>query len=703
MKISILLPYKEDYSSKYAGAVSIHVSNLYNYSKFKSNISIYGNTNNSKYLSSNFKNIRIKTNVLTSSNKKYLNKFIAIQKISEPDIIEIHNRPNYVETIASKLKSKIILYFHNNPLTIAGSKTLNERIYLLKKSEFIFFNSNWTKNQFFKDLNEVNYIKKFGICYQSTKKAKVNLNKKKNIITFVGKLNSAKGYDIFGQTIIKILDKYKDWKSVVVGDEPREKHIFKHKNLKILSFKDNKFVLNLLKTASISVACSRWEEPFGRTSLEASSLGCATIITNRGGLLETTKHPIILKTLTVKSLFNLIEKLILNKKLRIKIQKLNYNSFKFTHEYVSRIIDNQRSIILNKFVEKKISINKNSKLRVIHITNFNFRYFGRLQYNTGIRINNGLIRGGHNVLSISDRDLISYTKTFRDPSGSKYLNKLILNSIDNFKPDLVVLGHADRVNSETLNNAKEKNKNLKISQWFLDPLSKYGPDYNKNKSRILDKHQVCDSTFITTHPNALDFKINKCFYMPNPCDKSLDYLKNFNEVQDFDIFYAISHGVHRGILRPGKKDEREVFIDKLKRKCSNISFDTYGMFGIQPIWGYEFLKKLSNSRMALNLSRGRPIKYYSSDRIAQLMGNGLLTFIHSDTQYQDFFDDNEMIFYKDISDLTEKIKRYTKNDKEWRIIANKGHTKYHKYFNSSLVAKFIIERTFGINSKYYWD
>jgi hypothetical protein len=250
--------------------------------------------------------------------------------------------------------------------------------------------------------------------------------------------------------------------------------------------------------------------------LEASSLGCATIITNRGGLLETTKHPIILKTLTVKSLFNLIEKLILNKKLRIKIQKLNYNSFKFTHEYVSRIIDNQRSIILNKFVEKKISINKNSKLRVIHITNFNFRYFGRLQYNTGIRINNGLIRGGHNVLSISDRDLISYTKTFRDPSGSKYLNKLILNSIDNFKPDLVVLGHADRVNSETLNNAKEKNKNLKISQWFLDPLSKYGPDYNKNKSRILDKHQVCDSTFITTHPNALDFKINKCFYMPNP-------------------------------------------------------------------------------------------------------------------------------------------------------------------------------------------
>jgi glycosyltransferase involved in cell wall biosynthesis len=33
--------------------------------------------------------------------------------------------------------------------------------------------------------------------------------------------------------------------------------------------------------------CSRWEEPFGRVALEASSRGCAvTIITNRGGLPE---------------------------------------------------------------------------------------------------------------------------------------------------------------------------------------------------------------------------------------------------------------------------------------------------------------------------------------------------------------------------------------------------------------------------------
>ena len=138
MKIAILLPYKEDYTSKYSGAVSIHVSNLYKYSKYKNNIEIFGNTNFKSYLTKNFKNITIKENILSSSNKKYLNKFIEDQKKNLSDIIEIHNRPNYVDTIYNNLNSKIILYFHNNPLSIAGSKLKSERLLLLEKCEYIF-------------------------------------------------------------------------------------------------------------------------------------------------------------------------------------------------------------------------------------------------------------------------------------------------------------------------------------------------------------------------------------------------------------------------------------------------------------------------------------------------------------------------------------------------------------------------------------
>ena len=75
MKIAILLPYKENYSPNFSGAVSIHVSNLYKYSKFKKNITIWGNTKNKNYLSNNYKNISISKQFLSSNNKKYLSKF----------------------------------------------------------------------------------------------------------------------------------------------------------------------------------------------------------------------------------------------------------------------------------------------------------------------------------------------------------------------------------------------------------------------------------------------------------------------------------------------------------------------------------------------------------------------------------------------------------------------------------------------------
>ena len=53
------------------------------------------------------------------------------------------------------------------------------------------------------------------IIYPSIKKQKkFNKNKKKQII-FTGKLNSSKGYDLFGNAISKILNKYSQWSAVV--------------------------------------------------------------------------------------------------------------------------------------------------------------------------------------------------------------------------------------------------------------------------------------------------------------------------------------------------------------------------------------------------------------------------------------------------------------------------------------------------------
>ena len=703
LKISILLPYKENFSPDYPGAVSIYVNDTTRNSKFKKNIVIYGSTNYKNKLSKNYVNLPFKKEFFKSSSKIYVQNFLYQEKKKRSDLIEIHNRPSYVDTIYSHTNSKLVLYFHNDPLEMNGSKSKDERMNLFNKTKKIIFNSQWSKKRFLKDIDKIFHkSKKLEVIYQSTNKQKINLKKKKKIISFVGKLNKAKGYDIFGKAIIKILNKFPDWKSNVYGDEPREKIIFKHPNLNILGFKKHNIVMQNFKNSSITVVCSRWEEPFGRTSLEAASRGCAVIISNRGGLPETVTNAIILRKLDEKTLYKAIKNLITNKNKRITLQRKSLNNFYLSNQYISRIIDKYRLEITNK---QDIKIKKkNSKIKILHVTNFNERHNGRLFYNTGRRLNNGFVRLNHSVLTLSDRDVVSYYRSLKDFDGSKTLNKKLIEIISNYVPDLIILGHADLIKKETLNFIKKTYPDIKIAQWFLDRMD---GDWKNNKKRFLDKINYVDCSFCTTSPNILNFpKKNPVYYMPNPADESFENLEIYkNDNLKNDVFFAMSHGVHRGNLKKGKYDKREKFINELVKKTPNIKYDLYGLNKVQPIWADNFKVSIANSKMGLNLSQGKSIKYYSSDRITQLIGNGLLTFIDKKTQLNKFFKNNEVIFYNSINDLSKKIIKYANNDILRKKIARNGKKKYLKYFNSKIVADFIINKTLKINKKkkYIWD
>ena len=63
-----------------------------------------------------------------------------------------------------------------------------------------------------------------------------------------------------------------------------------------------------------------------------------------------------------------------------------------------------------------------------------------------------------------------------------------------------------------------------------------------------------------------------------------------------------------------------------------------------------------------------------------------------------------MVFYKNISDLSEKISKISGDEKLRKSIAKKGKIKYMKYFNSTLVADYIINKTLDRNDKkkYFW-
>ena len=186
MKISVLLPYKENFAPNYAGAVSLFVKDTTSISKFKKHITVYGNTNYKNIYKLKYQNIFLKKNFLESGSKYYVREFLKFEKDEPSDIIEIHNRPNYFHIInAKKTKQKIVLYFHNDPLTMTGSRSEKDRKTLLDQCTKIIFNSHWSRKRFLEDIEGLHInSEKMTVIYQSTSITKVNLKNKKKMDYF---------------------------------------------------------------------------------------------------------------------------------------------------------------------------------------------------------------------------------------------------------------------------------------------------------------------------------------------------------------------------------------------------------------------------------------------------------------------------------------------------------------------------------------
>ncbi len=701
IKIATILPYKENYTFAKASAASLWVSEFYKKSKFKKTNYIFGHTKYKDFLSKNYININLKniSSKLKSATKEYSKKLIKKFKNQNYDLIEIHNRPLILKEIIKSINSRYIIYFHNDPLSMKGSKTIKERLNIINNVEKIIFVSEWTQKRFFINLDD-KLKTKTEIVYPSINPKK-KITKKKKYITFVGKLNESKGYDIFSKSIIKILDEFPEWRAFSLGDEDRRKIFIKHQNHFELGFIKHTKVLNLLNKSSISVVPSKWEEPFGRTALEATSRGCATIISNKGGLPETTKQAIVLKNLDDNSLYKQIKFLIKNKKKRKIIQKNSFSNVEHTISENTKLIDKIRQECLPY---SNFNFIKN-RLKILNIYNQGQKLDHRL-YNIslGKKFTNGFIRNGHDVLEISDRDYIKNNRGFSFTSVGNSFQKYLIESFKNYNPDLVFFGHTKNIDIETLDTLKKLNKNLIISQWNEDPVMP-SLNYSRNNIENIKKYsELVDHNFITTNPSELkkqNINTDNFHFFFVPVDKNIEFFNVYNLRPQKDLFYAMSHGVNRATLKEGIEDDRIIFLNNLVKKIPNIKYDFYGFANKQPIWGNNFFRSLINSKMGLNLSRGKPTKYYSSNRIASIMGNGLLTFIDKKVKMDHFFNSREIVFYNNISDLADKINFYSKNDNLRKKIAMNGQKKYFKLFNEKRITEYFVNISVGKNYKLF--
>ena len=335
-------------------------------------------------------------------------------------------------------------------------------------------------------------------------------------------------------------------------------------------------------------------------------------------------------------------------------------------------------------------------MKILHISNFVQKQKGRLQWNHCFKINNGFIRNGHNVCTFSDRDM-SRMNLINKLNNNKNLNKSLIETFKNYYPDLVVLGHADKIHNETLNEFRSINKDIKIIEWNVD---NYYLDNTEDKFK--KRSHLIDAFFITNADENLKsclIQDNSISFFPNIFDKSIEHMKIFDLANyTYDVFYALSFGVGSGKIKTKKSDyDREVYLDFIKHNYPEIKTNFFGYDNIQPVWGVDFEREICKSPISLNLSRKPHLKYYSSDRISQYLGNGSCIFVDKNSRLEDLFARDEVVYFdsEDLNEFGIKINYYLDNEDEAKRIAKKGWERGHKNYNEKIVTNYFLDIAFN--------
>jgi hypothetical protein len=327
-------------------------------------------------------------------------------------------------------------------------------------------------------------------------------------------------------------------------------------------------------------------------------------------------------------------------------------------------------------------------MRVLLVGNIFGRELLANFYFTMEKLLHGFARAGHAVQVFNDRDTARMATPFRSRTlGVGRTNRRLVQAVKNFRPDLVVLGHCEMIDNDTLDEIRDRVPSVRIIYRNVDPLH-----YERNRSLVARRARAVDAIFVTTagQPVAsIETGRTPVHFMPNPVDPALETLQAFAHTdQDHDLFFAISGAIDR-------YDQRIAMADQIRAALPEVAFDFRGMHGKPSQRGAAYFDLLQNARMGLSFSRVNDHYLYSSGRMAQYMGNGLLTFLDRATGFGEIFGEDELALYGSFNELCDKIRHYARHDDERRAVAQRGWQKAHDIFDCRKVADYIVDVTFG--------
>ncbi len=326
--------------------------------------------------------------------------------------------------------------------------------------------------------------------------------------------------------------------------------------------------------------------------------------------------------------------------------------------------------------------------RILFVGNFLIRHWGKGRSGIDMRLEAGAIRNGWQALTFSERDIARFLAPlgFMRGVGAKMMNARLVKTAANWRPDFVFVAHCDYVINEALEAIRAAVPGVKIAHINCDPLA-----MEHCCDQIRRRVHSCDAIFVTTAGEKLkEWTTGKNLvgFYPNPSDPSYETEDNSMKTQfKYDLFFA---------GRPAQTDNRKEVMAKLMPKIDpKLRLGFFGMGGRPQVVGRAYEEAIADSKMGLSINRFEGWKWYASDRLTHLMGNGLLTFQYAGNSMQDFFSDEETVYFRDVDELAEKVAWYNVHDDSRRVVAAAGRRAYHRLFNAQRVLKYMVETLAG--------
>jgi len=360
-RIVSILPKGEGFSTRQFGAIALCVRDFTEYSRYGSETIVIGG-----HPEPGFEGISYRSpprpKWYENRTRSYARGCVRILQDTKAELAEIHNRPNLVRLMRPHVSCKIALHLHNDPQEMKAARTVRERSRLLELCDGIYCVSSYIRNRFLEGLNET-AKSKLHLVYNGIALPE-HIPEKEKLIVFAGRITEGKGALLLAQALRIALPQLPDWRAVFIGSRrneasailtPHEKDTAEtlqplDAQAQLLGFLPHPETLAYFGRGAIAVIPSLWQEPFGRTAIEAMAYGCAVISSGTGGLYEVTGNAALtLTNITSQALAAAILRLTQDKEECATLQSLaRTRAAFFSIANSAMALDTARDIILKE-------------------------------------------------------------------------------------------------------------------------------------------------------------------------------------------------------------------------------------------------------------------------------------------------------------------------------------------------------------------